>query len=55
MENTFEIIVQYGAMGAILGWFMWRDLTVMKEFTQVINDFRRTIAGCSHNFSKKEG
>ena len=43
MDCVWETLIQYGVMGIILGWFMWRDVTVLQEFKNAMNDFRVTL------------
>lgn len=44
-----EGLMQYGLAGIVLGWFMWRDVTVMKDFTKAVEEFREVMSVCRFN------
>lgn len=38
-----QALVNYGAMGICLAYFIWKDNTTMKEFRDTLTDFKETI------------
>ena len=44
MDPIIEVILQYGVIGIVLGWFMWRDITVVKELQKTLQDFTKVMA-----------
>ena len=44
MDPVIEVILQYGVIGIVLGWFMWRDVTVVKELQKTLQDFTKVMA-----------
>ena len=47
-------LFEYGLSGILLAWFMWRDVTVVKEFTKVMEEFRDSIEYCPYNGNNKK-
>lgn len=51
----FEPLIQYGLLGVILGWFMWRNEKVLTKLAD--NQEKLTMAiinACEHLQQKKE-
>ena len=53
MDPVIEVILQYGVIGIVLGWFMWRDVTVITEFREALQEFSQTMARLDYALVKK--
>lgn len=43
MEFDINTIVNYGALGACLAYFMWERSSSMKKFTDTLNELKELI------------
>ena len=50
---VMETIIQYGLVGVVIGWFMWRDISVIRELQKSLSDFSETMSRLDYALVKQ--
>jgi hypothetical protein len=51
-EQIFEAFLNYGVLGVVLGWFMFRQEKILKEHTLSVNQLKEVISKLCERIDK---
>lgn len=52
MEYDFSLILNYGAMGICLGYFIYKDNSTMKDLRNTVQELKETVLVLKESVNK---